>query len=110
MAKHQAGGRQPEPVPDGLLDLVPMPGRESTVMTYSLRRKNMRIITGSLRRSVQRVPDPYRSTRFARSGSTACPMRTSLPGIVLPVCATVVRDRGGDLPRRCVPSACGPPA
>jgi CheY-like chemotaxis protein len=44
------------------------------------------------------VSHRYGSTRFARSGSTACPMRTPLPGIVLPVCETVVRDRGGDCP------------
>ena len=31
------------------------------------------------------VSHPHRSTRFARSGSTACPIRTPLPGIVLPV-------------------------
>ena len=31
------------------------------------------------------VSHPYRSIRFARSGSTAWPIRTPLPGIVLPV-------------------------
>ena len=83
-AKHQAGGRQPQPVPDGLLDLVlAWPGvHRDDVLLAAEEHEDHRPEASVDQCSVSH---PHRSTRFARSGSTACPIRTPLPGIVLPV-------------------------